>query len=572
MHLEVTDRCNQMRNSGLTRSLAPWLRTISIGQTWSAAFLTVILIHSIVCGFCNTVQGQGFIYNTNTGTVTVTGYNGPNGNVTIPVTLAGLPVTSIGPYAFYQKAVASVLIPDTVTNIGEHAFDQCFFLNRATIPDGVYSIGDSSFYQCFRMTNLTIGANLTNIGSYSFTGCTGLLTIDVNSNNLAYYSSSGVLFDLTQSKLLLFPPGVGGGYTIPNTTKSIGFQAFLQCSGLTNIDIPNGITNIEDEAFDQCGALNSVHIPDSVRAIGNDAFNSCYGLTSADIGNGVALLGANVFMNCFSLTSVTIGSNLTALPVSWVNGCVNLTAITVDPLNPAYSSLEGVLFNKDQTALILCPPRKAGTYDIPTTVTGIGIAAFGYCTNLTNVTIPDSVTNIANSAFYSCANLTSITIPGNVAAIGGAAFSLCSSLTNVIVGTNVSYLGGDVFSQCFSLTAVHFEGPPPSADSTAFDYDGNVVIYYLPGVAGWGSTFAGRPTEPWTAPPPINPPQLSLFSNASDAILAWPTNATGFSLQSTTNLGSPVWITNSSAPVVVNGQNTVTNPISGSQQFFRLSQ
>jgi hypothetical protein len=203
-------------------------------------------------------------------------------------------------------------------------------------------------------------------------------------------------------------------------------------------------------------------------------------------------------------------------------------------------------------------------------VTSIGIAAFEYCHNL-SVTIPSSVTNIVEDAFYSCTNLTNVTIPSSVAAIGANAFELCTSLTNATIGTNLLSLGGNVFSQCFSLTAVHFEGPPPSADSTAFDYDANVIIYYLPGVAGWGSTFAGRPTEPWTAPPPSSPPPLTLFSRGSDLILVWPTNSTGFTVQSTTNLLSPVWIANSAAPVVVNGQYTVTNPISGTQQFFRLS-
>src|SRR5438046_5051864 len=67
-------------------------------------------------------------------------------------------------------------------------------------------------------------------------------------------------------------------------------------------------------------------------------------------------------------------------------------------------------------------------------------------------------------------------------------------------------------------------------------------------------------------------PQLTIIRSGANVILTWPTSATGFTLQSTTNLLSPVWIANPPAPVVVNGQNTVTNPISVSQQFFRLSQ
>jgi uncharacterized repeat protein (TIGR03803 family) len=90
----------------------------------------------------------------------------------------------------------------------------------------------------------------------------------------------------------------------------------------------------------------------------------------------------------------------------------------------------------------------------------------------------------------------------------------------------------------------------------------------LYGAASAGGSFGYGTVFSLTLPGP----QLTLTPAGPNVILTWPSNATGFTLQSTTNLDSPVWTTNSSAPAVINGQNTVTNPISGAQQFYRLSQ
>jgi hypothetical protein len=171
----------------------------------------------------------------------------------------------------------------------------------------------------------------------------------------------------------------------------------------------------------------------------------------------------------------------------------------VDPQNFAYSSANGILFNKSQSLLILCPPAFTGACTISNSVTHIGDWAFWDCTGLTSVTIPDSVTNIGDGAFFGCSSLTSITIPDSITSIGEQAF-------------------GD----CTSLTSVYFQGDAPSLGpltSTVFEGDANTTVYYLLGTTGWGATFGGRPTM--AMPPTVVTPPLTQTAEMGSVAAFW---------------------------------------------------
>ena len=275
--------------------------------------------------------------------------------------------------------------------------------------------------------------------AYYITSSSSPYTVEVNSKSPEYTGTVIIPEYVTYNSISYSVTSIGQwafydcssltSVIIPNSVTSIRYEAFYGCSGLTSVIIPNSVTYIENAAFEDCNNLTSITIPNSVTSIGNYTFSGCSSLTSITIPILVTSIGECAFWGCTGLTSITIPYSVTVIGERAFNGCGGL--INVDSANPNYSSLDGVLFNKTQTALIQCPISKSGSYIIPNSVTSIGNGAFRNCTNLTSVIIPNSLTSIEYGAFYGCSGLTSVTIPNLVTSIGGAAFSGCSGLTSI---------------------------------------------------------------------------------------------------------------------------------------------
>jgi uncharacterized repeat protein (TIGR02543 family) len=163
-------------------------------------------------------------------------------------------------------------------------------------------------------------------------------------------------------------------------------------------------------------------------------------------------IGKEAFNCCLSLTSITIPNKVMDIGRGTFASCQSLTEIIVDNSNMHYASVDGVLFNKNRTLLIIYPAGKTdSSYAIPSNVTSIVDLAFIGCEFLSSVTIPDSVTYIGDSAFESCGTLTSVTIPSSVKSIGHYAFSDCTSLTSVVIPSSVKNIGKRAFARCPKL-------------------------------------------------------------------------------------------------------------------------
>jgi len=308
--------------------------------------------------------------------------------------------------------------------------------------------------------------------------------------------------------------------TIPHSVTTIGNWAFLECPRLTSVTIPDSVTNIGSCAFSGCRSLRNVTIPNSVTDIGDMAFGFCNSLTNIAIGNSVINIGDYAFFNCSNLTSITIPKSATNLGGLAFSGCTRLTAITVDSNNPAFSSVDGVLFNKNHITLIQFPMGKTGNYNIPNSAINIGDYAFAGCPNLTGITIPDSVTRLGYMVFANCTSLRAITvdrlntsfssldgvlfdksqtilvdypnnkarnytIPNGVAIIGTAAFAGCTNVTSVTIPDSVTRIGFHAFADCTCLTKIYFNGNAPNIDPDVFLNDINSTIYHLSGTTGW---------------------------------------------------------------------------------------
>ena len=269
------------------------------------------------------------------------------------------------------SSLTSLVIPDSVTYIGDNAFSSCRSLTDIVIPDSVTSIGNNAFWNCCSLTDIVI----------------------------------------------------------PNSVISIGDKAFEYCSSLSNIVIPDGVTSIGDWAFGGCSSLTDIVIPDSVTSIGGYAFWYCESLTDIVIPNSVTGIGDKAFFDCKSLSSLVIPEsvmNLNGNPFCRWNGELKC-------LSPYFIYDNKVLFDKDKSKIIAFRDKNTTSYVIPDSVSCIGDRAFCGCSSLSIVVIPDGVTSIGNGAFEGCTSLTDIVIPDSVTSIGNNAFLGCESLESLVI-------------------------------------------------------------------------------------------------------------------------------------------
>ena len=317
---------------------------------------------------------------------------------------------------FYNNNLKECIIPDSVTNISQNAFNSCSSLTSITIPDSVTSIGREAFYGCSSLTSITIPDSVTSIDDGAFANTNALKVLNYNAKCELRSSFRGNWGNLET-------------VIIGDSTPSIGNQVFIGLTCLTSVIIGSGVTSIGSSTFSGCSGLTSITIPDSVTSIGSGAFSGCSGLTSITIGSGVTSINSGAFNGCSGLTSITIPDSVTSIGSGAFSGCGGLTSITVDSNNTVYDSrnnCNAIIETTTNTIINGCKNTV-----IPSSVTSIGSGAFGSCNGLTSITIPDSVTSIDINAFGSCSGLTSITIPDSVTSIGNYAFYRCSSLISM---------------------------------------------------------------------------------------------------------------------------------------------
>jgi hypothetical protein len=181
----------------------------------------IICIFPVLLAWPSTVQGQ-FSFVTNNGTIQITRYDGTNNAVVVPSSINGLPVTSIAQWTFTCRNVTSVSLPESITNIGDAAFESSLYLTNLTIPSAVTHLGNGVFDQCWSLTGISFPTNLMTIGDQAFQDCRSLTCL-----------------------------------TFPATVTSIGADAFFN-SGLTNLIVGASLTNIGGYAFMGCAKLTNL--------------------------------------------------------------------------------------------------------------------------------------------------------------------------------------------------------------------------------------------------------------------------------------------------------------------------
>ncbi len=239
--------------------------------------------------------------------------------------------------------------------------------------------------------------------------------------------------------------------------------------------------NAAHDAFIESGDYRYIVLEDGTAAITKyigDAENLV--IPSEIDGYNVTGIKEYAFEYCDSV-SISIPESITSIERYVFEYCLNLENITVDSNNPAYSDVNGVLFNKAQTELVRYPEAKKDTdYTIPYGVTTIKTYAFYLCTSLVKLTIPNSVKTLEGGAFYECTALTDINIPNSVTSIGDWAFYSCDSLTDIAVPNGVTNIGEYTFGGCNSLTNITISNSVTSIGEYAFEYCTSLTNIAIP--------------------------------------------------------------------------------------------
>ena len=303
----------------------------------------------------------------------VVGYTGTAKKVKIAEEYNGLHVKVIYEKAFYNNDnITSVVIPDSVTSIGDYAFAYCPNFRSVVIGDSVTSIGDSAFVRCPSLSSVVIGEGVTSVGVWAFYDCTSLSSI-----------------------------------VIPDSVTNIGEYAFCSCSNLSSIIMGNSVTSIGNYTFCDCTSLSSIVIPDSVTNIGEYAFYECYSLSSVVIGDSVTRIGDIAFANCYSLSSVVIPDSVTSIGRGAFSGCHSSLCTEYEFGKYVRSG------DNPYAVLIEVTNKNMSSYTIHENTKVIAYGVFSDCSRLTEITIPDSVTSISASAFAGCSSLKDVYYTGS---------------------------------------------------------------------------------------------------------------------------------------------------------------
>ncbi|MEE1021490.1 MAG: leucine-rich repeat domain-containing protein, partial [Bacteroidales bacterium] len=377
-------------------------------------------------------------------------------------------------HPFYNNPIATINIGDSVQRIPNYFAYDLDFLTSITIPNSVTDVGNYAFNGCRDLTSVTcLGENPSTLGSNAF--------LDTPLNKVLYFPFCSIENYATSDWSDYFDINIKEGgltyvYNNNNTLKVINCD-----DTLTSVVIPSNISN------ETCSY--------NVTEIGNSAFYNCSNLTSITIGNNITSIKDSAFYGCSSLTTLNFNaincndfnSNnhpFVDSPISTITIGENVQRI------PNYFAYNNSLIT---------------SINVPNSASEIGTNAFNGCSNVLSISLGNSVTSIGDSAFYACSNITSIDIPNSVTEISADAFNGCDMMMLVNLGENLSFIGSNAFNGCVFLQSVNCLAtiPPTLQGSSVFPNPniatltvpcGSLEVYSSP-TSFWNILFNGRIEE-----------------------------------------------------------------------------
>ena len=371
--------------------------------------------------FCNIVDSENHLIGL------TAGYPKPSGDLVIPETIhsggVDWTITEIMDGAFRECNITSVVIPNTVTAIGNHAFYLCTKLaGTVTIPNSVNTVGYTAFCRCDRMTEVMLPAK-----------------------------------DVTYGNGCFMTTGLTGTLTLPEGLVTISKEMFNNNDKLTHVVIPHTVTTISQDAFVNCDELEEVLIPNSVTALYNNPFYS-----SAKIESVMVEEGNPVY---YSENNCVIQQATNTLVIGCKNSVIPEGIETIGP------------FAFGQCGLTQMP-------EIPSSVTTIGDHAFLSCNDYGSLVIPETVTHFGQEAFI-YGRFSTITVPHTIDTIPYRMFGMCQWAGEVTIPETISQIGEFAFQWCTKLSKIYVYNPvPPTVCTTeiyhTFDRVPRSATVYVP--------------------------------------------------------------------------------------------
>lgn len=408
--------------------------------------------------------GLVFALNSRRDAFEVTGIGSASGEIVVPDTYRGYPVTGIADRAFYNKsAVTKVTLGENIVSIGEQAFANCSYLTEVNLPVNLKTLGAMAFQSCRVLTSpAVIPAGVTEIGEQAFQYCRRL-------------------------------PSVSFGETL----KKIGANAFDGCESLETVTVPNSVTSLGDAAFARCAALKSVTLGTGFPTLGTDVFRQCTSLTAVAIGENVRSIGDYAFAGCTALTSVVMGDSVKEIGASAFSDCAalgQLSHLSTALERIGQSAFAGTPYFTNEGAdlvyvgswLVGCVSKNMQGKQVAEGTVGIADRALAECEAFDDVlTLPDSVRFIGSESFRDCKKLTGVILGSGVTQLGDGAFRGCVALTGVYLGeydrtsgglgrSSLTLISDNAFMGCTSLSTIEIPAGVKRIGSRAFR---NTAIY-----------------------------------------------------------------------------------------------
>lgn len=399
-------------------------------------------------GAKDTIQSGDFSYVLSADRkASLVGYTGTDENLILSK-IDGYDIVSIGASVFENNTtLKQIELPDTLNGIYKAAFKNTSALESIIIPKSVQIIDTEAFYNSsIRTIEFEDDSELVIIGAYSFAETDNIEAFDVpssvaNIKDYAFYKSSvnSVIFD------------------DDSALSEIGRYAFSN-SSVSSVSLPNSLEKIDFYAFSNCQNLEQISFgnPSNLKINGHAFYES--GLTSVNVPSGVTYIGELCFV-----------------------GCENLESIAVSNDNNAYSTLDGILYNKNATKLICCPAAKTGEINIPNTVSSLDISAFEN-SKLSSVQFSNdsNLATISNRAFLGCKNLEEISLSKGITTVGSYAFAYCDNLSavNIPIDNKLSYIANSAFYNDAKLVEINL--------SDSIQEIGNYAFYGCIGLTSTG--------------------------------------------------------------------------------------